>query len=92
MARRALVCQAAERLTAHYRVVHDTDMSGPTLTTTLQVRMRPSEKRALARLAKHYERTPSEVVRRLIGEEKARLDTVLSTVRKDDDHGSEEGK
>lgn len=65
-------------------------MTGPQLTTTLQVRMRPSEKRALSRLAKHYERTPSEVVRRLIREERDRLSGILTAVRKADDHGSEE--
>jgi predicted transcriptional regulator len=66
-------------------------MSGPKLTTLFQVRLRPSEKRALARLARHFERTPSEVVRRLISDETARLGDVLKTVRhKETDHGSEE--
>jgi predicted transcriptional regulator len=48
----------------------------PHLTTTVQVRMAPRTKRTLTRLAKHYERTPSEVLRRLIDDEAARLDAV----------------
>jgi len=80
----------AGALTRHYSVMHDGGMTGPVLTALLQVRLRPKEKRALARLAKHYERTPSEVVRRLIGDETARLEGILTTVRKADDHGSEE--
>jgi hypothetical protein len=66
-------------------------MSGPKMTTTVQFRMRRADKRTLARLAKHYERTPSEVLRRLIVEEAARLSDVLN-VTKESDHGSEESK
>jgi hypothetical protein len=68
-------------------------MSGPKMTTTVQFRMRRADKRTLARLAKHYERTPSEVLRRLISDEAARLATILNvTAKKEIEHGSEESK
>ena len=74
----------ATRLTCSDSVVHDGDMPGPQLTETLQVRMRPEEKAALERVALHYERTPSEMVRRFIRKESRRLEA-----RKKDNHGSE---
>lgn len=64
-------------------------MVGPELTETVQVRMRPSEKEALARLAAHYERTPSEMLRRLIRKESRRVDA--QQTRKANEHGSEKG-
>jgi predicted transcriptional regulator len=63
-------------------------MPGPELTETLQVRMRPEEKEALSRLATHYERTPSEMVRRFIRRETRRLERQ----RKVKQDGSEESK
>lgn len=63
-------------------------MAGPELTDMVQVRMRPAEKRDLARIAKHHERTPSEMVRRLIRKEARRV--ARMTTRKAEEHGSEE--
>ncbi len=63
-------------------------MPGPELTETVQVRMRPAEKRELVRIAKHHERTPSEMLRRLIRKEARRVAKVAT--RKAQEHGSEE--
>jgi hypothetical protein len=63
-------------------------MTGPELTETFQVRMRPAEKRALLKLALHYERTPSELMRRLIRKESRRV--ANRETRKAIEHGSEE--
>lgn len=65
--------------------------NGAHLTITLQVRATPRDKRALMRLAKHYGRTPSDVLRRLIAEADIRLRTAAITP-KENDHGSEEDK
>jgi predicted transcriptional regulator len=70
---------------------HDTigRMTGPVLTETVQVRLRAYEKRALQRVAAHHERTPSEMLRRLIRKEARRV--ARQQARKANEHGSEEG-
>jgi len=47
--------------------------------TPMHFRMTTAEARKLARLAKHYERTASDVLRRLIVEAHARLATPTET-------------
>jgi hypothetical protein len=75
-------------LTCLYNVKHHGPMTGPELTETVQVRMRPSEKSDLVRLAEYHERTPSELLRRLIRKEARRVDGQQK--RKANEHGSEE--
>jgi hypothetical protein len=63
----------------------------PGMTVIVRARMRTRDKRALARLAKHYGRTPSFIIRRLISDETARLAAILGHAKpKETDHGSEE--
>jgi hypothetical protein len=64
-------------------------MTGLELSEKMQIRLRPSEKRDLVRIAKHHERTPSEMVRRLIRKESRRVEAQQN--RKAQDHGSEKG-
>jgi predicted DNA-binding protein len=61
------------------------------MTVIVRARMRPKDKRALARIAKHFGRTPSFIIRRLILDEMARLAGVLGGVRatKESSDGSE---
>jgi predicted DNA-binding protein len=62
------------------------------MTVIVRARMRAKDKRALARIAKHFGRTPSFIIRRLIEDEAARLSDVLGVTRKpkESEHGSEE--
>jgi hypothetical protein len=46
----------------------------PELSVMMHFRLTRSDSRTLARIAKHHERTASEVIRRLIADEAKRLD------------------
>ncbi|HZZ54770.1 MAG TPA: hypothetical protein VFE26_10860 [Trebonia sp.] len=62
------------------------------LTVTIRFRATRKDERALARLAKFYDRTPSDVLRRLIEEAEARIqprERVAPPKKEDTDHGSE---
>jgi hypothetical protein len=67
-------------------------MAKQELTETITFRATPRDVRRLARLMRHFDRTASNTLRRLIAEENMRLADVLKVTRKDSDHGSEEGK
>ena len=52
-------------------------MPKPALPEMMHFRMSRADARKLGRLAKHYQRTASDVLRRLIADETERLDLVL---------------
>lgn len=62
------------------------------MTRTFRFRATEADAKRLRRLSKHYDRRPSDVLRRLIADECTRIDNAVKPKKERHEHGNEESK